>query len=124
MSDRNDINDLYRYYDADGVLLYVGISVSAVARSAAHKGNAGWWGDVAAMVVEKFPTREDARIAEAAAIATENPLHNIQGKVRSRGWLESPEMKAHIAALVDDAPPLPPFVVAILQSRKARSEAA
>jgi len=75
--------DLYRYFDAEGRLLYVGISFSAIARAAQHRESTGWWCDVARMHVEHLPTRSDALDAERQAIRTEQPLHNVvhNGKI-------------------------------------------
>jgi hypothetical protein len=67
---------LYRHYDAQGRLLYVGISSSALLRMAAHKVNASWFNDVARIEIEAHPSRKAAQAAEAAAIESEKPLHN------------------------------------------------
>jgi hypothetical protein len=69
--------DLYRYYDARGTLLYVGISKSAVARAMQHERLSPWWGRWAVMLREAFPTRDLALEAERHAIRTEHPRHNI-----------------------------------------------
>lgn len=73
--------DLYRYFDQSGRLLYVGISLSAVARASQHKVTAHWWGRVARMERQSFPSRAAARAAEKAAIAAEMPVENVQDKV-------------------------------------------
>jgi hypothetical protein len=75
----NASTDLYRYYDADGQLLYVGISLSAVARASQHRSEKGWWRDVARMTVEHLPSRAEAVAAELEAIRTEAPIHNVAG---------------------------------------------
>ena len=67
---------LYRHFDAYGDLLYVGISLSAVARLAQHK-SAPWFQDITDIKVEWFDDREDAEIAEIQAIRTEFPEHNV-----------------------------------------------
>jgi hypothetical protein len=69
--------DLYRYFDAEGRLLYVGISFSAIARAAQHRKSKGWWRDVANMTIEHLPTRAAALDAERNAIIGEKPAHNI-----------------------------------------------
>jgi hypothetical protein len=66
---------LYRYFDEEGCLLYVGISHSAVVRAQAHRKSA-WWIDAAEMKIENFPTRELALEAERRAIKTEKPRFN------------------------------------------------
>ena len=69
--------DLYRFYDANDVLLYVGISLNAAHRANTHRKDKPWWTDVARMDVQHLPTRSVALDAERAAIAAEKPLHNI-----------------------------------------------
>lgn len=72
---------LYRHFDAEGRLLYVGVSLSAIARLGQHK-KAPWFGRIATVTVENFPTRAAALSAEMRAIQRENPQHNIDGLVR------------------------------------------
>lgn len=71
-------HDLYRHFDADGKLLYVGISFCAVLRLSQHRTNAGWYDDIVSVTIEKFATREEVLEAEKKAIQTENPVHNIK----------------------------------------------
>lgn len=77
---RQGATDLYRYFDADGRLLYVGISFSAVARAAQHRQDKTWWTEFTRMEVERFSTRRAALDAELAAIRNENPVHNVIGR--------------------------------------------
>ena len=74
--------DLYRYFDADGNLLYVGISLSALNRAIQHKTTAGWWSQQRSMTRETYPTRQAAEDAERRAIITEKPAHNIMHNIR------------------------------------------
>lgn len=69
---------LYRHFDDEGQLLYVGISLSAVNRLSQHKGSAQWFSKIAEVRVEKFSTREEALAAEKAAIISEKPKFNIK----------------------------------------------
>jgi hypothetical protein len=69
---------LYRHYDADGVLLYVGISTSAAGRLKGHGRNAKWFDRIAVITVDRYPTRKKAEIAEDLAIAHEKPFYNIR----------------------------------------------
>lgn len=73
---------LYRFYGADETLLYVGISTNVVARMGQHADSQPWWELVARTTVEHFPTREEAREAEQAAIDSGKPSFN---KVRAFG---------------------------------------
>jgi hypothetical protein len=73
-----DAQQLYRLYDADGTLLYVGISYSAIARFAGHKADKPWIGDVARIDIEHHDvTRREMLNIERRIILTEKPLHNV-----------------------------------------------
>lgn len=74
---------LYRHYDADGVLLYVGISLNHLARLGGHKSSSHWFWDITRVDIEHFETRGIAEAAEMLAIREEKPLHN---KMRGRGY--------------------------------------
>jgi DNA-binding transcriptional regulator YhcF (GntR family)/predicted GIY-YIG superfamily endonuclease len=96
---------LYRLYDADDELLYVGISADPEGRWKQHSASAtaaGWWPQVTRKEVRWFPTREAADEAETAAIEAEHPLHN-RAKVgyRNLGWghwgIRSPEINRAIS---------------------------
>lgn len=69
--------DLYRYFDASGTLLYVGISLHAAQRASEHRKDKAWWSDVASMTIQHLPTRSAALKAERVAIVNERPLHNV-----------------------------------------------
>lgn len=69
---------LYRYKDASGALLYVGISINAVARLGQHR-KKDWFPLIATISVERFETYAEAEIAELKAICNEQPIHNIIG---------------------------------------------
>ncbi|MAM60881.1 hypothetical protein [Maritimibacter sp. UBA3975] len=70
------LNQLYRHFDKDGDLLYVGISLSAIDRSKQHKNGSDWWQEVASITVENFASRAAAERAERRAISSERPIHN------------------------------------------------
>jgi hypothetical protein len=67
---------VYRAYDADGNLLYVGISMSLDGRLTKHR-RAAWWPEVEEITVQWFDGREAAKAAERAAIRDENPIYNL-----------------------------------------------
>lgn len=67
---------LYRHFDAEGRLLYVGISKNATERLRGHKHKSSWFKEIARVEIQHFPTREEARAAEALAIKSEKPLLN------------------------------------------------
>lgn len=66
---------LYRHFDANGQLLYVGISLSAVGRLAQHR-DKEWFTAIATMTTEWFRSRDEAIFAEQAAIRDELPAYN------------------------------------------------
>lgn len=72
---------LYRHWDKDNNLLYVGISYSSLNRLRQHEKNARWFKLVSNVTIEQYTTRREAEIAEMTAIKTENPLYNIVGAV-------------------------------------------
>lgn len=73
---------LYRHFDAAGQLLYVGVSISALTRLAAHKQRAHWFWRIAKVEVTNWKTREASLAAERRAIHDERPLFNIAHSVR------------------------------------------
>jgi predicted GIY-YIG superfamily endonuclease len=68
---------LYRHFDKDGKLLYVGISISVIQRLSQHR-RSRWFGEIASITIEKFPSRRDAARAEMVAIRKECPRFNIR----------------------------------------------
>ena len=70
--------NLYRHFDADGVLLYVGISFNALKRTSEHMKCSPWAGDIKRIEIDEFATRKSAMIAETDAIQAEKPLYNKQ----------------------------------------------
>lgn len=78
---------LYRYWDANDRLLYVGISYCWAARAMQHKERSPWWDAVARIKVEWFSSRAAANEAETRAIQSERPLHNIRKTFEDvRNW--------------------------------------
>jgi excinuclease UvrABC nuclease subunit len=72
---------LYRFYDAQGVLLYVGITKFFEPRLKQHYKNAEWFFDTASVKLEHFQTRQEVERAETQAIEQESPLYNIAKSV-------------------------------------------
>lgn len=69
---------LYRLFDAQGVLLYVGIAFDPEARWKDHV-RKPWWPLVATKTVEWHETRLLALDAEADIVVSERPLYNVLG---------------------------------------------
>lgn len=72
----NQKTALYRHFNADNQLLYVGISLSAIHRLSQHK-TSGWHDDIAKVDIIHFNNRTEALDAEKEAIKEENPRFNI-----------------------------------------------
>jgi predicted GIY-YIG superfamily endonuclease len=73
--DRGSQPAVYRFFDADGGLLYVGCTTQVNTRLRAHRGRI-WSYLVDRVEVERYPTLDEAFAAEQKAIATENPEFN------------------------------------------------
>lgn len=71
------ITTLYRFYNSNDALLYVGISEKGPERWKAHRKDKPWWTDVARTTTEHYNTRTEALDAERAAIIAEHPRHNV-----------------------------------------------
>lgn len=67
---------LYRFFDADGRLLYVGMSYRIEKRLDKHR-VAKPWNQIARIEIAQFPTRTDAVAAEREAILSEAPAWNV-----------------------------------------------
>lgn len=70
---------LYRHYDQDGELLYVGISVRPDLRGRDHARDSHWIDLAVRQEAQWLRCRADALAAEAEAITSERPLFNSQG---------------------------------------------
>jgi predicted GIY-YIG superfamily endonuclease len=68
---------LYRFHDAAGRLLYIGIAVDFLQRWRKHR-RREWWSQVARMDIEQYPSRSAALAAERQAIIIEKPQYNHQ----------------------------------------------
>jgi predicted GIY-YIG superfamily endonuclease len=69
---------LYRHFDKNNCLLYVGISLSSISRLAQHQDASHWFAEIVSVKIETFANRQDALEAERAAIIKENPRHNLK----------------------------------------------
>lgn len=69
---------LYRFFDIDEVLLYVGITNNPARRWAKHEKDKSWWLEVTDIQLEHFNSREEVEKAEIEAIKNEKPLYNIK----------------------------------------------
>lgn len=74
---------LYRFFDEDESLLYVGLSINAYNRFKAHRHQSYWFKDATTVKFEFYPDLETVRRAETTAIRTERPRHNVSQNERT-----------------------------------------
>jgi excisionase family DNA binding protein len=68
---------LYRVFNAENDLLYIGITNDVVHRFKGHAKTAIWWRDMASYTTEcGFASRHELELAELAAIKDERPMYN------------------------------------------------
>jgi hypothetical protein len=77
---RSDRTALYRLFDFNNTLLYLGIARDPEYRWKLHSDRQTWWHHVARKTVEWYPSREDALAAEARFTAKEMPLYDRAAK--------------------------------------------
>lgn len=66
---------LYRLFDVDGALLYIGVTADLLERLHQHEALQPWWADVASVQMVRYARRKDALADEWAAIQQEDPVH-------------------------------------------------
>lgn len=91
MSISDGPTSLYRFFDADGTLLYVGITNALHTRLKGHESTKPWWELVRSIRVDHLPTRQAALEAEAVAIRREHPAFNIAGRPEGAHRTHEPE---------------------------------
>jgi hypothetical protein len=87
---------LYRFFDADGGLLYVGKSVRAWQRFAAHRSTSEFYPEAASVTLQRgFESNFALSAAEVAAIKVEKPRFNIAHSVNPRPKRPGPCQEQH-----------------------------
>jgi predicted GIY-YIG superfamily endonuclease len=74
---------VYRLYDEEGCLLYVGISDRPETRFGEHERDKYWWREVATREVVWYPSRRLAQAEEYRAITLDRPEFNVQDSKQS-----------------------------------------
>lgn len=85
---------LYRFFDENGTLLYVGITKDWNNRLKAHH-RADFFSAVAMMTLERYSDRESLAAAEIEAIEKEDPIYNRADNPNYRTW------QTHFRELID-----------------------
>lgn len=79
---------LYFWYDADDVLLYIGITGDLAVRQTSHAKRSSWSEFADHSKIQRFPDRPQAEAAEVAAIRADKPIfnhvHNDTPEARAR----------------------------------------
>lgn len=103
---------VYRVYDADERLIYIGATSDLMKRWDAHEA-LSWWYELAERVdAEPYPTRYAAFAAEMVAIQEEQPAFNIRHRTDgpeltgadadlARQWRQRPGNYFYSLALID-----------------------
>jgi predicted GIY-YIG superfamily endonuclease len=68
---------VYRAFGAADALLYVGFTGNLLSRLGQHRSSSAWFPMAVRWTYELFDDELDALNAESAAIAAENPIHNV-----------------------------------------------
>jgi hypothetical protein len=76
---------LYRHFDGNGKLLYIGISLYPLLRTAQHAHYSLWMERVSKITLQKIADRNEAEKIERKAILDENPEFNIRRTGAARG---------------------------------------
>lgn len=74
---------VYRAYDADGALLYVGCTLNFDQRRRQHRSKP-WFDAAVRWETEWHPDFQTGRAVEREAIRTEGPIHNVPAVVRAK----------------------------------------
>lgn len=70
------VTAVYRFYTADLALLWIGMTNNVVWRADQHRRESPWFHFAARCLIELYPDRATARLAEVAAIQAESPAYN------------------------------------------------
>lgn len=73
---RREETALYFWFDAEDVLLYIGITGDLATRQSSHAKRSSWSEFADHSKVRRFPSRPEAEAAEKAAIEADRPLFN------------------------------------------------
>lgn len=79
IDDTRDVKTaIYRLWNAEDALIYIGIAKNPAARFAKHAERSHWWPEVASIQIDWAPTRDEALSIEREAIRAEKPRYNVR----------------------------------------------
>jgi predicted GIY-YIG superfamily endonuclease len=82
---------LYRIFNAENELLYVGATTNPGARYNEHSKMQPWWDQAAMIKLEHLSSHEELAIAEVEAIKSEKPKYNVTNADVPKPWLYKPK---------------------------------
>jgi DNA-binding transcriptional regulator YhcF (GntR family)/predicted GIY-YIG superfamily endonuclease len=93
---------LYRLFDSDGNLLYVGITNNPEYRFGQHRRTKPWWPQVDHNEIRWFDSLEEAAEAEKVTIAAEQPTHNVSANALKIAKSAPPKKRTGYKQIADD----------------------
>ncbi|WVX88603.1 G-I-Y Y-I-G endonuclease [Gordonia phage CheeseTouch] len=106
---------VYRVFDAEQRLIYVGCTKNLFERLRAHQYNSWWAFQAAHVKAEVFPDKWVGRKAEREAIQVGRPRWNLNGRGDRRFWT-SDEYCDYITAALNLSEPMTPSRLKRLQN--------
>lgn len=99
----SDSHYVYRCYDHNDRLIYVGVTKNVPQRMTLHRNrqsDSRWWQDqVAEVSVKEYGNRRDAEAMEEEAILTENPRWNVKIKDKTMHLWELSDFDDYFTSL-------------------------
>lgn len=98
---------VYRAFDSVGILLYIGCTINVKSRMSSHRTNSAWVPYADTIGVTEYPSRSEARAAEALAIETEGAAFNSTRTDIARTQANRNAARRALWARGDFAPAMP-----------------
>jgi predicted GIY-YIG superfamily endonuclease len=89
---------VYKWYDKNKALLYVGCSKDPKNRERYHKIKSEWFEKAVYFFSERFDTKEEALAAEKSIIKKEKPAYNVHHNLGNTEPVKPPEISVKDAA--------------------------
>jgi hypothetical protein len=82
---------LYRIFDSEGALLYVGATTNPGQRYSTHSKMQPWWDEATTITLQHLPSFDELAVAEVQAIKAEKPKYNVSNADVPKPWLYKPK---------------------------------
>ena len=90
---------VYRIFDHDGRLIYVGCSHDPETRMATHRHTMWWAPQIARIKIKVYPNKDAGHDAEREIIRAEKPRWNLKGQWANRDTWTAAECADYLKAL-------------------------